>query len=101
MHDNMLCQADPLFTQKVLLGDVSVTEAVEAELSEGEIRFAIQRHAVGDWGAVDGQGAEMNHLAQYEGRPVRSVFISGTGRQYWVTTDRNHSRTHLMFPEEH
>lgn len=88
------------FTRSVLLGKVRVSDRIQKELSEAEIRFAIQRHAVGDWGTVDAKTAYYNRNALVAGRSVISAFRSKSGKKFWVITSCNRSVTSVIFPQE-
>jgi hypothetical protein len=61
----------------------------------------IDRHANGDWGEVDPDGAKENEISLQRGSRVLSSYTTSAGDKFWVITEADRSATTLLFPEEY
>jgi hypothetical protein len=82
------------------LGLVMVSSRACGHFQPHEIDKAIQRHVSLDAHYLDQDEEEANLNAVEHGGEVWSRSIHGAGRQLWVTTAPDHSRTILVLPGE-
>jgi hypothetical protein len=86
---------------KFPLGMVVGTPGVTEAILEPEIFFALERHALGDWGDVCEDDRLANEEALKEGNRLFSVYHSSQGKKFWVITEWDRSVTTVLLPEEY
>ena len=81
------------------LGQVRIAPDAEDLLSPDDVRRALSRHAMTDWGHVtDGVNA-MNAQALRTGGRLRSVYRAETGVGFWVITEADRATTTVYLEE--
>lgn len=97
---------EPLFP----LGQIVATHgALNATHGAVELLAHLARHARGDWGCVDPEDAQENHLAVREGFRVLSAYpidpelpCKGYGDNcLWIITEADRSYTTILLPSEY
>jgi hypothetical protein len=68
------------------------------ELTGGDIKTALGRHANADWGEVCRETWEENDIALREGFQLRSVYRGKQGTEFWVITEADRSMTTVLLP---
>jgi hypothetical protein len=87
------------------LGRCLITPTAQAELdrrNQGHvIDTVLRRHALGDWGEVPPEDAQLNDEAVKNGDRLLSAYTCPDGLQLWVVTEWDRSRTTVMLPEDY
>ena len=83
------------------LGRIVGTPGVLQNIPESEMRAAVQRHALQDWGDVCEGDRLANDEALKEGDRLLSVYHSSEGTKFWVITEWDRSATTVLLPEEY
>lgn len=86
---------------KVELGQVVMTNGVDAEIPEKEYMKGLQRHSNADWGNVCKQDKKANDKALKEGFRVISSYDTDDGTTYWIITEADRSVTTILLPSEY
>jgi hypothetical protein len=86
---------------RVPLGQVVATANAARTLPKNEIIAGLQRHAVGDWGDVDGQDRESNDQAIQHGDRLLSVYHTTDGTKFWIITEWDRSVTTVLMPSDY
>lgn len=85
-----------------LLGRVVATRGAIAELTNDDIKVALGRHAVGDWGnLLDEDDRQANEQALQDGARLLSAYRSSAGVKFWIITESDRSVTTVLLPEEY
>lgn len=92
---------------KFLLGRVVATRGVMSwiqsagnhDIRNTRVTKCLTRHASGDWGDVDKEGAGANDRSIKGGRLVSEYTIDE--RRIWIITEADRSTTSILFPEEY
>jgi hypothetical protein len=82
-------------------GQLGMTPAAAAALTQTEILTALRRHMAGDWGDVDEHDWQENELSLREGFRLLSAYHTGAGVKFWVLTEADRSYTTVMLPEDY
>lgn len=83
------------------LGRLLITTGAGAELTAGEIKFALLRHRCGDWGEIGDEDAARNDVALETSGRLVSVFISKRLNRFYVITEADRSETTILLPHEY
>lgn len=86
---------------RVPLGQVVMTANAAQQLPPTEVMQAIQRHAIGDWGDVDGEDRRANDRAIQDGDRLLSVYHTTSGIKFWIITEWDRSVTTVLLPEDY
>ena len=88
--------------QKVYLGQVVMTQGVQAMVDDGLLLdIYIDRHAHGDWGQVSADDAQANDEAMKSGEDrILSAYDTPCGR-LWIITESDRSATTALTPDEY
>lgn len=86
---------------RVPLGQVVITSNAAQQLTQAEVTQAIQRHANGDWGDVDGEDRIANDRAIQDGDRLLSVYHTANGIKFWIITEWDRSATTVLLPEDY
>lgn len=86
---------------RVPLGQVVITANAAQQLPQTEVTEAIRRHAIGDWGDVDGEDRRANDRAIQEGDRLLSVYHTTGGIKFWIITEWDRSVTTVLLPEDY
>lgn len=86
---------------RVPLGQVVITSNAAQQLPQAEVTQAIQRHANGDWGDVDGEDRIANDRAIQDGDRLLSVYHTANGIKFWIITEWDRSATTVLLPEDY
>jgi hypothetical protein len=81
------------------LGHVRLTPEAEDVLSPEDVRHALSRHAMTDWGHVTDGVKAMNARALRTGGRLRSVYRSEARVGFWVITEADRSATTVYLEE--
>lgn len=87
----------PLFS----LGELIITRHADALLSEDDIRLAVNRHIIGDWGNIPEGDRGLNNEALRLGERLMSVYESSDGVQFWIITEWDRSVTTILLPSDY
>ncbi len=90
---------------KFSAGKVVVTRKVAGDMQNdsGFEKFcwdSLRRHVRADWGDMDDDDRMANDCALYNNERLVSVYIRN-GRRIWIITERDHSVTTILYPEEY
>ena len=83
------------------LGRLLATPGVVAQLSQGDVRQALSRHARGDWGDVCAEDRAENERSLQHDLRLLSVYKSRGGVVFWVITEADRSATTVLLPSEY
>lgn len=77
-------------------GPIYVTFGLLSMVAYSDIRKAIQRHVVGDWGDASDESKASNDAALRDGGRLFSVYHDPRGVQFWIITEADGlERRHL------
>lgn len=82
------------------LGRVCITTGAQ-EVAFSEVRQAIERHRVGDWGNICQQDRDANDTALTTGERILSVYQTTEDGVIWIITDCTRAFTTVMLPTEY
>jgi len=82
------------------LGRLRITQNVASAMPADEIIKALERHAAGDWGAVDQSTWQQNDQALRNGKRLFSVYQSSAGQRFWIITEADRAVTTVLLPED-
>ena len=88
-------------TTKFPLGQVVITRNAADVLSEQDVRQALHRHAVGDWGDLDDEDIRENELSLQRGYRLLSAYHASNGTKFWIITEADRSATTILLPEDY
>ncbi len=83
------------------LGRVVATPGALDCLAQDDIRSAIKRHRVGDWGEVNQEDKQENDFAFSRELRILSAYRSSNGSKFWIITEADRSATTILLPEEY
>ena len=95
----MIAAFNPLFP----LGRIVATPgALEALTKAGDdARVFLNRHVIGDWGALSDEDARLNDEALAIGGRLLSAYSTSMGVKLWVLTEADRSATTILLPSEY
>ena len=79
------------------LGDTVITANAQSTLTGDEIATGLARHAVGDWGNVPPEDANLNEQALEYGSRLFSAY-GEKDRRFWIITEADRSVTTVLMP---
>jgi hypothetical protein len=82
-------------------GELVITPAALAALSQWEILDAFFRHERGDWGAVCADDWAENQFSLKEHLRLFSVYLAADGTKFWVITEADRSVTTVLLPSDY
>jgi hypothetical protein len=82
-------------------GQLGMTPAAAAALTQTEILTALRRHMAGDWGDVDEHDWQENELSLKEGFRLLSAYHTDAGLKLWVITEADRSHTTVLLPNDY
>ncbi|APW64294.1 hypothetical protein [Paludisphaera borealis] len=85
---------------KFPLGAVVITSNAQARLTSVAVADGLRRHAMGDWGDICEEDAQLNEAGLIEGERLHSVYGAGE-HLFWVITERDRSVTTVLMPEDY
>jgi len=86
---------------EVKMGKVVITRGA-SQLPDEEIQTALKRHSVGDWGIISDEDKETNNSSsENNDGMILSVYVSKTGKSFWIITDSGGETTTILLPEEY
>ena len=88
---------EPLFP----LGQLVITRNAADRLSEVDVRSAIRRHIVGDWGELDEEDRQENDRSVIEGYRILSAYVAQDQTKFWIITEADRSATTVLLPEDY
>lgn len=98
----MNSEIDPRQTgEKFSLGRLVATPHAISSLSPENIRNALRRHAIGDWGYLSEEDRLANEQALLGGERLLSVYRSEAGVKFYVITEWDRSVTTVLLPEDY
>ena len=90
------------------LGRIVMTANLQGQLQEAspevwehELQSLIARHASGDWGDLDEEDKQENHLSLQRGFRVFSAYITNSGIQVWIITEADRTVTTALLPQDY
>jgi hypothetical protein len=86
---------------KFELGNLSATTNARSVLSDDDIKAALKRHLLGDWGALEHEDKAANEAALRDGSRLVSRYTSGTGVIFYIITEADRSLTTILLPEDY
>ena len=87
----------PRFNVGLLVATPGALQAVP----ETEMRFALARHSLGDWGELDAHDWRENDSALAEGGRLLSAYVTRKGVPLWIITEWDRSVTTVLLPDEY
>ena len=87
------------------LGQLVATAGVHAMKEENPefrdfVNDSFMRYVVGDWGDTCEEDAKFNDISVDQGERIHAVYKRGDWT-IWIITERDRSRTTILFPEEY
>jgi hypothetical protein len=86
---------------KFPLGRLLATPQAMQTLNPDDVRKAISRHAVGDWGDLCEEDLQANQFALDENLRLLSVYQDRSGTKFWFITEADRSATTVLLPEDY
>jgi hypothetical protein len=89
--------------EKFVPGRIVATPGVLAafmEAGDDPLPYLI-RHVSGDWGEVNAEDWRANEESLLLGERLLSAYRMSNGTRFWVITERDHSVTTFLLPEEY
>ena len=83
------------------LGQVVATQGALRELTQANIRNALNRHRAGDWGDLCPEDRAANDRAMLDGSRFLSAYHTESGVCFWVITEADRSATTVLLPSEY
>lgn len=83
------------------LGRTVITANAQNVLTDSDIANALNRHQSGDWGELCEEDKQVNEDALKNGEQIMSVYISNSGKKFWVITEADRSCTTVLMPEDY
>jgi len=81
---------------------VATPGALEALARVGrDAQFFLQKHASGDWGALDEHDRAENDYSLAHGFRILSSYRTAAGETLWIITEADRSSTCLLRPEDY
>ena len=81
------------------LGQIRLTFNAMRRLAREDVQRAVLRHVSGDWGDVSPDEWRENQRSLAALR-LFSVYHDDAGREFWVVTDADRTRTTVLLPED-
>lgn len=85
---------------KFILGEIAITGAALRAIPAEEIYRGIDRHVCGDWGNVTESERDKNEFSLQHGFRLVSVYETGSGVKFRITTDARRTKTTVLLPHE-
>ena len=92
--------AKPVRKPRFQLGRLYITPAAAGAVPHHDVLAALARHAVGDWGTVEGEDWQANERALQNGGRLLSAYVAGNGLKFWIITECNRVSTTVLLPED-
>ncbi len=86
--------------EKFPLGRIFVSHEEGKLLHPDDLRAALRRHAMCDWGECSQDDWEKNNRAVSEGGMLCSLYTDRAGREFMVITEEDRLATTIDFPED-
>lgn len=86
---------------KFALGRVVATPGALEVLTQDDIRLALARHLVGDWGEVNAHDRQENEFSLLHALRLFSVYNSVTDIRFYIITEADRSVTTILLPEDY
>jgi len=83
------------------LGRLCIMQNVASAVPADEVLKAIERHAAGDWGILDGPAWQQNDAALRDGGRLFSTYESSTGSKFSVITEPDRIMTTVLLSGDH
>ena len=83
------------------LGRVVITANAQRVLPDQEVRLALQRHLLGDWGDCCAEDRLANEAALRSGERLLSVYHTACDVRFWIVTEADRSATTVLLPEDY
>ena len=84
------------------LGEILITQRLDAKISTSDWLTALSRHASGDWGVeMHPRDMAANNRALKTGAIILSHYRAANGTLFWILTDAQRSATTALLPEEY
>ena len=88
-------------TPRFDLGALVATPRALRNLTEADIKHALERHLSADWGELDEEDKRANDQALAHGARLLSSYRSSTGIKFWVITEADRSSTCVLLPADY
>ena len=79
---------------------VSTANALD-RVSAEDMKAALDRHGMGDWGDLTPEDRRTNDDALNEGSRLLSSYKSSGGETFWIITEWDRSATTILLPEDY
>ena len=86
--------------EKFSLGRVIISREASESLHPDDVRAALRRHAMGDWGEYDPEDCQKNNVHLREGGLLGSIYIDRHGKQFCIFTEEGRLTTTIGFPDD-
>ena len=99
----MSIQPDPKDNNvpKFVPGQIMATRNAALSLPANEIRKALNRHIIGDWGDLCEEDRQASEDALASGGRLLSVYHTASGVKFYVITEHDRSATTVLLPEDY
>ena len=86
---------------KFPLGHMVITPNALSNLHLADVRKALDRHVVGDWGDICDEDKAINEQSLTQGGRLMSTFTDSRGTAFWIITEADRSATTVLLPEDY
>lgn len=86
---------------KFPLGRLCGTKQAVRLIPEQEMRAALQRHAIGDWGNLSDHDREANDADVEAGGRLLSKYQTSAGADFYIITEADRSTTTFLMADEY
>ena len=83
------------------LGQCVITANAGNTLDPKDVKAAMDRHARGDWGELDGDDWKENEVALVEGLRLFSRYTDRRGTPFYIITESDRLVTTVLLPEDY
>ena len=87
------------FTKCVPLGQVGISANANMVLTEYDVRTALNRHILGDWGDASNNDWKSNDRALKNDERIISSYTGIYGDKFWIITEADRAYTTVMIPD--
>lgn len=83
------------------LGQTVITRNALNAIDPADVRNALARHAVGDWGDICDEDKAINEQSLKHGGRLMSTFTDRQNTKFWIITEADRSVTTILLPEDY
>ena len=83
------------------LGRIVTTRTALDVLHPADVKLALDRHAIGDWGEVGQDDWRENEIALQQGLRLFSIYRDRSQTKFYIITEADRSATTVLLPEDY